>query len=54
LDIAVPLDLDDLLDGVWRRNFGLSQTNRVTDAEYDARIERKQPHLRWPAVVVIP
>lgn len=49
LDIAAPLGLDDLLDGVWRRN-----PVRVTDAEYHARIERKQPHRRWPGVVVLP
>ena len=43
LDVAAPLGLDDLLDGVWRRN-----SRRVTDAEYQARIDRKQPRLRWP------
>jgi hypothetical protein len=48
LDIAAPFGLDDLLDGVWRGNFV-----RVTDAEYKARIDRKQPHRRWPAVVVV-
>ena len=48
LDIAAPFGLADLLDGVWRGNFV-----RVTDAEYRARLERKQPHRRWPAVVVI-
>jgi hypothetical protein len=47
LDIAAPLGLDDLLDGVWRRN-----SRRVTDAEYAARIARKQPNRRWPAVAV--
>ena len=47
LDIAAPLGLDDLLDGVWRRN-----ERRVTDAEYQARIERKQPNRRWPAVTM--
>ena len=49
LDIAAPFGLDDLLDGVWRGNFV-----RVTDAEYHSRLERKQPHRRWPAVVVVP
>jgi hypothetical protein len=48
LDVAAPHGLDDLLDGVWRGNFV-----RVTDAEYRKRLERKQPHRRWPAVVVI-
>jgi uncharacterized protein len=49
LDIAAPFGLDDLLDGVWRGNFV-----RVTEAEYEARLDRKQPHRRWPAVVVVP
>lgn len=48
LDIAAPFGLDDLLDGVWRRNWA-----RVTDDEYRARIERKQPTARWPGVVVL-
>ena len=48
LDIAAPFGLDDLLDGVWRANFV-----RVTEAEYRARLERKQPHVRWPGVVVV-
>ena len=47
IDIAAPFGLDDLLDGIWRRNF-----TRVTDAQYQARIDRKQPHMRWPGVVV--
>jgi hypothetical protein len=47
------LGLDDLLDGVWRRNPGRSERNRVTDAEYRARLDRKQPHERRPGVVVI-
>ena len=51
LDIAAPFGLDDLLDGVWRRNRN-RRFNRVTDAEYQARIERKQPHRRWPDLVV--
>ena len=48
LDVAAPFGLDDLLDGVWRANFV-----RVTEAEYRARLERKQPHVRWPGVVVV-
>jgi uncharacterized protein len=48
IDIAAPFGLDDLLDGVWRGNFV-----RVTDAEYQARLARKRPHERWPAVVVV-
>lgn len=51
LDIAAPFGLDDLLDGVWRRNRH-RRFNRVTDEEYQARIDRKQPHKRWPDLVV--
>lgn len=49
LEIAAPFGLDDLLDGVWRGNFV-----RVTESEYRARLERKQPRRRWPGVVVLP
>jgi hypothetical protein len=49
LDIAAPFGLDDLLGGVWRGNFV-----RVSESEYRARLERKQPHRRWPGVVVLP
>lgn len=52
LDIAAPYGLDDLLDGIWRRNRN-RDFNRVTDVDYGARIERKQPHRRWPGVVVL-
>jgi hypothetical protein len=49
IEVAAPFGLDDLLDGVWRRNHG-----RVSDLEFAARIERKQAHVRWPAVTVLP
>ena len=52
LEIAAPYGLDDLLDGIWRRNRN-RHFNRVTDADYHARIERKQPHQRWPGVAVL-
>jgi hypothetical protein len=52
LDIAAPYGLDDLLDGVWRRNLNRDY-NRATDADCRARVERKQPHDRWPGVVVL-
>jgi hypothetical protein len=52
LDIAAPYGLDDLLDGVWRRNLQ-RDFNRVTDVEYRARIEQKQPHRRWPELLVV-
>jgi hypothetical protein len=48
LEIAAPFGLNDLLDGVWRRN-----PRRVSAAEYRRRIERKRPDLRWPAVRVV-
>ena len=52
LDIAAPFGLDDLLDGVWRRNLH-RRFNRVSDDEYQARIARKEPHRRWPDLVVM-
>src|SRR2546423_3220986 len=48
LEIAAPFGLDDLLDGVWRRN-----SRRGTDAAYPARLARKQPGVRWPGVRVV-
>jgi hypothetical protein len=47
-DVAAPYGLDDLLDGVWRRN-----PLRVSEREYLARLVRKQPQRIWPAVVVV-
>ncbi len=46
-DVAAPYGLDDLLDGVWRRN-----PTRVTTEEYRSRLERKRPRLVWPGVRV--
>lgn len=48
LEIAAPLGLDDLLDGVWRRN-----PRRVTVDEYRRRLARKRPEARWPGVRVV-
>jgi hypothetical protein len=48
IDVLAPHGLDDLLDGVWRRN-----SVRVSDAEWHARLDRKQPERRWPAVTVV-
>jgi uncharacterized protein len=48
LDVAAPLGLDDLLDGVWRRN-----PARVSDREWQARLVRKRPAERWPGVTVV-
>ncbi|MCU1449965.1 MAG: hypothetical protein JWP02_2135 [Acidimicrobiales bacterium] len=47
LDVCAPLGLDDLLDGVWRRN-----PTRVTEQEYLRRLTAKRPRDRWPAVRV--
>jgi hypothetical protein len=48
IEVLAPFGLADLLDGVWRRNVA-----RVTDAEWQARLDRKQPGRRWPAVTVV-
>lgn len=49
LHVCAPLGLDDLLNGVWRRN-----PRRVTVELSRARLARHQPHRRWPKVHVIP
>jgi uncharacterized protein len=48
LRVCAPLGLDDLLDGVWRRN-----PTRVTEAEYRRRLKAKRPQTRWPGVRVL-
>jgi hypothetical protein len=45
--LLAPHGLDDLLDGVWRRN-----PTRVTPEEYEHRLRRKDPAARWPGVRV--
>jgi hypothetical protein len=45
--LLAPHGLDDLLDGVWRRN-----PTRVTPEEYKFRLRRKDPAARWPGVRV--
>lgn len=47
LQLLAPHGLDDLLDGVWRRN-----PTRVTPEEYERRLRRKDPAARWPGVRV--
>ena len=47
LTIAAPHGLDDLLDGVWRRN-----PVRVSDEEASRRLERKNVAERWPGLRV--
>ncbi|MEV4351076.1 nucleotidyltransferase family protein [Actinoplanes sp. NPDC049596] len=49
LEVCAPLGVTDLLDGIWRRN-----PRRVSVERSRARLERHQPHIRWPRVTVIP
>ncbi|WP_239163495.1 nucleotidyltransferase family protein [Paractinoplanes rishiriensis] len=48
IEICAPFGVDDLLDGVWRRN-----PRRVSAAQSLARLARQQPQRRWPSVSVI-
>ncbi len=48
MDVIAPLGLDDLLDGIWRRN-----PSRVTLAEARRRLARKNVARRWPGVQVV-
>ncbi|TYC00113.1 nucleotidyltransferase family protein [Micromonospora sp. WP24] len=48
LHVCAPLGLDDLLNGVWRRN-----PRRVTIEISRARLARHEPSRRWPRVRVI-
>jgi hypothetical protein len=48
MEVLAPHGLDDLLDGVWRRN-----PTRVTVAEYERRLANKKPTARWRAVRVV-
>ena len=48
IEVLAPYGLDDLLDGVWRRN-----PVRVTDAEWQARLDRKRPRERWPGITLV-
>jgi len=49
IEICAPLGLDDLLNGVWRRN-----PRRVSTAQSLARLARHAPAVRWPRVTVVP
>ena len=49
LEVCAPFGLDDLLDGVWRRNAA-----RITVAVSQRRLSRLRPQSRWPGVRVIP
>jgi hypothetical protein len=46
--VCAPHGLDDLLDGVWRRN-----PTRVSEQTSHERLARHQPARRWPGVRVI-
>jgi len=47
IEVIAPFGLDDLLDGVWRRN-----PAQVTVEQGRARLARKDPARRWPSVRV--
>jgi hypothetical protein len=49
LQVTAPCGLDDLLNGVCRRN-----PRRVSVDEYHRRLEAKQVSTRWPRIVVVP
>ncbi len=46
--VCAPHGLDDLLDGVWRRN-----PARVSEQTSHQRLTRHHPARRWPGVRVI-
>jgi hypothetical protein len=49
LEVTAPCGLDDLLNGVCRRN-----PRRVSVDEYHRRLKAKQVLTRWPRIVVVP
>ncbi|RQW85396.1 nucleotidyltransferase family protein [Micromonospora globispora] len=49
LQVCAPFGLDDLLNGIWRRN-----PRRVTVELSRARLARHEPSRRWPRVKIIP
>ncbi|GIM94424.1 nucleotidyltransferase family protein [Paractinoplanes toevensis] len=49
IEVCAPLGLEDLLDGVWRRN-----ARRVSVEQSLARLARHDPGTRWPGVKVVP
>ncbi len=48
LEVAAPLGLDDLLDGVWRWN-----PRRVPWELYQQRLIAKRPLARWPGLRIV-
>jgi uncharacterized protein len=49
VDVCAPHGLDDLLDGIWRRN-----PCRTTVEQSRARLARHEPARRWPGVRIVP
>jgi hypothetical protein len=49
LEVCAPLGLEDLLNGVWRRN-----PARVSRVQSEHRLARHRPSHRWPRVTVVP
>ncbi|WP_236048701.1 nucleotidyltransferase family protein [Paractinoplanes ovalisporus] len=47
IEVCAPLGLDDLLNGVWRRN-----PRRISEEQSQARFRRHDPLTRWPGVRV--
>ena len=48
LQVCAPYGIDDLLNGVWRRN-----PRRISVAQSRARLVRHDPATRWPGVKVV-
>ncbi|MEU4244226.1 nucleotidyltransferase family protein [Actinoplanes sp. NPDC026619] len=49
ISVCAPLGLEDLLNGVWRRN-----PRRISVEQSLARLARHDPRMRWPQVTVVP
>lgn len=49
VEVCAPLGVEDLLNGVWRRN-----PRRISIEQSLARLERHRPQARWPGISVIP
>ncbi|WP_030442074.1 nucleotidyltransferase family protein [Actinoplanes subtropicus] len=48
VEVSAPTGLDDLLDGIWRRN-----PRRVSVPQSRARLARHDPARRWPGVRIV-
>jgi uncharacterized protein len=49
IEVCAPYGLDDLLDGVWRRN-----PRRIGVEQSRARLQRHDPRTRWPEIRIVP